>query len=113
MMTSAKKLLSPISQNDGLLVMPSRSCSSWFTRPLSRWNMNAQMMTAAYTGSAYGVRKIVRSAARPRKVSWIRIAAVVPNSQENPTASTVKPQVTTNECSSALPIGWSKFSATR
>ena len=113
MMTRAKKLLCPISQNDGLLVMPSVLCSSWFTRPLLYWNMNDQMMTEAYTGSANGVRKIVRSAARPRKVSWVRIAAVVPNSQENPTASTVKPQVTRNECSSALPIAWLKFSATR
>jgi hypothetical protein len=32
------------------------------------------------------------------------MAATVPNSQDKPTASTVKVQVTTNECSSALPI---------
>src|SRR5450755_2263546 len=40
MMTSAKKLLCPISQNDGRLVMPSTLCSSSFTRPLLYWNMN-------------------------------------------------------------------------
>ena len=55
--------------------MPSTSCSSSFTRPLLYWNMNDQMMTDAYTGSANGVRKIVRSAPRPRNVSWVRIAA--------------------------------------
>lgn len=40
-------LLSPISQNDGSSVMPSWSCSTWLISPLSRWNMNAQVMTAA------------------------------------------------------------------
>lgn len=43
----ATKLLSPISQNDGLSVRPSWSCRTWFTRPLSCWNMNTQVMTAA------------------------------------------------------------------
>ena len=67
--SSATKLLSPISQKDGLSVRPSWSCSTWFTRPLSRWNMNAQVMTAAYTGSAYGTRKSARRKPRPRNVS--------------------------------------------
>ncbi len=43
----AQKLLSPMSQKAGLSPMPSWSCRTWFTRPLSRWNMNAQVMTAA------------------------------------------------------------------
>ncbi len=45
--SSAKKLLSPISQKEEPSVRPSWSCRTWFTRPLSRWNMNAQVMTAA------------------------------------------------------------------
>src|SRR5579872_850796 len=101
--TSAPKLLSPSSQNDSLLVTPSSSCSTWLTRPLLYWNMNAQVMTDAYTGSAYGVRNTARSKPRPRNLSCASIAAAHPNSQDKVTASTVNAQVTTNECSSAAP----------
>ena len=102
--TSAMKLLSPSSQKVGLLVMPSSSCSTWLTRPLLYWNMNAQVITDAYTGSAYGVRKMARSTPRPRNLSCASIAAAQPNSQESPTASAVNEQVTTNECSRAWPM---------
>src|SRR5579875_2367574 len=47
MMTSAKKLLCPISQNDGRLVMPSTLCRRSFTSPLLYWNMKDQMITEA------------------------------------------------------------------
>src|SRR5208283_863771 len=47
MTTSAKKLLCPISQNDGRLVMPSTLCSSSFTSPLLYWNMNDQLRTGS------------------------------------------------------------------
>ncbi len=81
--------------------------------PLSRWNMNAQVMTAAYTGRAYGVRKTARSSPRPRKFSCIMIAAATPKSQDRPTARTVNAQVTRNELSRSSPIGALKSTAIR
>lgn len=42
----AQKLLSPMSQKAGLSPMPSWSWRTWLIRPLSRWNMNAHVMTA-------------------------------------------------------------------
>lgn len=44
----AQKLLSPMSQKVcSAPPRPSWSWRTWFTRPLSRWNMNTQVMTAA------------------------------------------------------------------
>src|SRR6478609_12012488 len=110
--SSAQKLLSPISQNGLSLVRCSWSCSTWLIRPVSRWNMKDQVITAANTGSAYGSMNAARSRPRPRKASWVKIEAVTPISQDKPTDSTVNMQVTQNECSSALPTGALNSSAT-
>ena len=44
---SATKLLSPSSQKGRSSSRPSWSTRTWLTMPLSRWNMNAQVMAAA------------------------------------------------------------------
>lgn len=45
--TRAVKLLSPISQNGLSSIRCSWSTSTWLIRPVSRWNMNDQVITAA------------------------------------------------------------------
>jgi hypothetical protein len=87
--SSATKLFPPMSQNGRSSTRPRSSTSTWLTSPVSRWNMNVHVITAAYTGSAYGVRNSVRSAPRPRNGRCSSTAAAMPRHQDRPTESTV------------------------
>jgi len=71
------------------------------------------VMIAANAGSAYGVRKSVRSSPRPGNERCKRTAALVPNNQHSPTEITEYPMVTPSECSRLAPIGPWVSTATR
>ena len=69
---------------------PAGPTGRWFTRPVSRWNMNRQVMTAVKIGRAYGTRNSVRRKPRPRNGALqYSAAAAMPNSHANPTTSAV------------------------
>ena len=80
--------------------------------PLSRWNRNRQVITAANAGSAYGTRNRVRSTPRPTVVFCSDTAAAVPMSHDAAITISVKHSVTRKELSSDAPTGWSTSSTT-
>src|SRR5262249_11295697 len=87
--TTATRLLGPISQNGGLATRGNWAARTGLTSPAARWDRNVEVMIAAKTGNAYGVRKSARSTARPRNGRCRNTAPARPSVHDSPTEITV------------------------